>query len=87
MKQFAGDIMILNVYQKSQSYDVWFLRNTVRQTEFFVILSHFLPFYHPLPLPIDPENQNFEKTKKSLEILSFYTYMCTINEEHMIYGS
>ena len=25
--------------------------------------------------------------KKCLEILSFYTYMCTINEDHMIYGS
>ena len=51
-----------------------------------VILGHFLPFYHSPPN--DPENQNFEekKWKKCLEILSFYTYMCTINED-MIYGS
>ena len=28
-----------------------------------------------------------KKWKKCLEILSFYTYMCTINEDHMIYGS
>ena len=25
--------------------------------------------------------------KKCLEILSFYTYMCNINKDHMIYGS
>ena len=28
-----------------------------------------------------------EKWKKCLEILSFYKYMCTKNEDHMIYGS
>ena len=71
----------------SQSYDVRFLRYGVRQTEFFVILGHFLPFYHH-PIMI-PKNQNFErkKMKKCLEILSFYTYMCTIYEDHIIYGS
>ena len=35
---------------------------------FFVILGNFLPYY----LPNNPENQNFEKMKKHLEI-SFYT--------------
>ena len=34
-----------NVYYKWQSYDVWFLRYEVQQTEFLVILDHFLPFY------------------------------------------
>ena len=33
-----------NVYQKWQSYDVWFLRYGVQQTEVFVILEHFLSF-------------------------------------------
>ena len=47
------------VYRKWWSYDVWFLRYGVRQTEFFIILGHFLPFY---PL-IDPEYKNFEKCK------------------------
>ena len=53
-----------NVYQKSQSYDVHFLRLKVRQTGFFVILGHFLPFYttppndHPPPPHAnDPKNQ------------------------------
>ena len=37
----------------------------------------FCPFTTP-----PPKNQ-----KKYLEILSFYTYICTTNEDHMIYGS
>ena len=38
-----------HAYQKSKSYDVWFLRYGARETEFFLILDHFLPF-HPPPL-------------------------------------
>ena len=53
----------------------------MQQTDFFIILDHFLPFYPPN----SPKNQNFEKLKKHLEILSFY--MCTINENHIMYGS
>ena len=33
------------VHQKSQSYDVQFLKYRVRETKHFVILGHFLPFY------------------------------------------
>ena len=58
-----------NLYHKCQTYDIWFLRYGAWQTEFFVILDHFLPFY----LPKNPKNQNFEKLKKCLEISSFYT--------------
>ena len=47
------------------SYHVWFLKYEAQQ--FFVILHHFLPFYPPMDL----ENQNFDKMKKYLEILSF----------------
>ena len=53
-----------HVYQKPQSYDVWFLRFGVRQAEFFVILGHFLHFQHPGNL----ENRNFKIEKKNLEI-------------------
>ena len=57
------------MYQKSQSYDVWFLRHGVRRTEFFVIRDCFLPFYPPMDL----ENQNLEKKwKKHLKALPFY---------------
>ena len=38
-------------------------------TESFVILGHFSPF----ELPNNPKNENFEKMKISLELLSFYT--------------
>ena len=47
-KKIAGDIIILHVYQKSQLYDVRFLRYRVRQTGFFVILGYFCPFTPPL---------------------------------------
>ena len=54
----------------------------MQQTEFFVIMDHFLPFYPPM----DPENQNFEKMKKTLEDI-IILQMCTINDSHMMYGS
>ena len=60
-----------HVYHKWQSNNVWFLRYWVQQIDFFVILNHFLPF-NP---PNNPKYQNFEKLKKHLEILSFYTYV------------
>ena len=71
-----------NLHHKWQSYDAWFLRFEVQQTEFFVILDHFLPFYPPM----DPENQNFEKMKKTPEDI-IILQMCTINDSHMMYGS
>ena len=37
MKKFA-------VYQKSQSFDVWFLRHGVGQTKVFIIMDRFLSF-------------------------------------------
>ena len=42
-------------------YDVWFLRYGVQQTEFFVMLGHFLPFYPTN----NPKNQNFENVTKT----------------------
>ena len=36
-----------HVYHKWQSYDIWFLRHSAQQKEFYVILDYFLPFYHP----------------------------------------
>ena len=50
-----------HMYHKWQSYDVWFLRYQVWQTEFFVILDNFLPI-HPLKTK---KNQNFQKMKKT----------------------
>ena len=70
------------MYHKWQSYDVWFLRYGVWQTEFFVILDHFLPFYPPK----NPKNQNFEKMKQPPGDI-IILHMCTINDNHMMYGS
>ena len=42
---------------KNNNNDLWFLIYHARQTEFFVILGYFLPFYPSNNL----ENQNFEK--------------------------
>ena len=45
---------------KWQSYNIWFLRYEVWQTEFFVILGHALPFY-----PITTQNINILKKRKN----------------------
>ena len=63
-----------HVYQKWQSYHVWFLRYGTRWTEFFVILVHFLIFLHPNNL----KNENFEKMPKMAGISSFYTSVTKI---------
>ena len=80
MKKFAGD-HFTHEFQKSQSYDVWFLRYGVRHTECFVIMDRFLPFYSP----VNPENQHFEKMKRTLEDITILQ-MFIINYSHMIYG-
>ena len=53
-----------HVHQKSQSYDVRFLRYRVRETKNFIILDHVLPFYLSA-CPNDPKYQNFEKIWKN----------------------
>ena len=62
--------------------DLWFLRYGAWQTEVFVILDSFLPFYPSNNL----KNQNFEKMKKTPRDI-IILHMCTINDNHMIYGS
>ena len=56
-------------------YDTWFLEYWARETKFFVILDHFLPFY----LGNNPKNQNFEKKwKKKINTRRYYhfTHVC-----------
>ena len=59
------------MYQKLRSYDVCFLRYGVQQTEFFVILGHFLLFYHTNNAKI--KILKIRRKKKCLEISSLYT--------------
>ena len=70
------------VYQKPKSYEVQFLRYAVRQTGFFVILGHFLPFYSHN----NQENQNSTKMKKVTGD-GIILHMCTKNHNHMMYSS
>ena len=74
-----GDIILLyiHVYHKWRSYDIWFLKYKVWQTEIFVILGHFLPF-QPLENP-----EKLKKTPGDIIIL----HICTINDNHMMYDS
>ena len=68
-----------NVYHKWQSFEVWFLKYKVQQTEFFVILDHFLPFHSHN----NPKSQNFEKIKKPPgDIITLHR--STINDNHMM---
>ena len=65
----------------------WFLRYGARKTGLFLILDNFCPFTPLFPLPPNnPENQNFEKMKKTPGDI-IILHKCTINDNHMIYGS
>ena len=69
-KKTTGDIIILHMCTSNQNhimYGSW--DKKCKGQSFFVILGHFLL----LAPPNNPKNQNFEKIKKHLEILSFYT--------------
>ena len=50
--------------------------------EFCVIFNHFLPIYPPK----NTKNLNFEKMKNTPGDI-IILHMCTINENHMMYGS
>ena len=58
--------------------EIW----SVWQTELFDILDSFLPFYHPN----NPKKQKFEKMKKAPGDI-IILHKCTINDNHMMYGS
>ena len=49
--------------------------------------QNFLSFWGIFCPLLIPKIKILKKMKKYLEILSFDTYMCTINEDHMIYSS
>ena len=85
-KKTFGDAIILQhlVQQKSQSNDVCIclLRYGLRQTTF----CHFRPFFALLPHYWHWKlkfGKNVKKTHGDIILL----LMCTINEDHMMYGS
>ena len=68
----------------SFTHALWFLRYRAQQTEFFLILDHFMLFYLS-PLPEQPEELKFWKNEKNLYIIILDKY--TINGNHLLYGS
>ena len=86
IKKIPGDITLIlsyiHVYHKWKSYDTWFLKYKVPQTEIFIILGHFFFPFSPL-------------TTWKIKILTLKNipgdiiilHICTINDNHMMYGS
>ena len=66
---------------------------TLWRADFFVILDCFLHFYPlpmltipaPPPTPPPPQKKKFEKMKKLAG--DIILHMCTLNNNHLIYGS
>ena len=86
MKKFAGDIIILLMCTKNHNhmmYGFWYMEwDRQNFLSFWVI---FCPFHTPpLMIPKIKILKKYEKKKPENIIL---LYMCTINEDHMIYGS
>ena len=84
MKKFAEDIIILHMCTKNHNIWLWFQDTEWQRHKLLLFWAIFCPFTIP---KIKNLKKKKKKRKKCLEILSFYTFICTINEDHMIYGS
>ena len=75
-KKTCRDIIILHLCTTNENH---MMKSGVRQTEFFVIMDYFLPFYlAPPDLPTNnPKNQNFDKMKKITGDI-FILHMCVL---------
>ena len=65
------EISHLHMCTKNHNHMRYGFWDWVRQTNCFVLLDHFLPFYPPN----NPENQNFQNMKKAYEDV-IMLYMC-----------
>ena len=82
LKKISRDTIILHMWTTNDNhmiYGSWYMKCG---REFFVILDHFLPFHPPNNL----KNQNFKKLKKAPRDI-IILHMCTINDNHTMYGS
>ena len=70
------------MYHKWKSYDVCFLRYEAWQTDLFVILGHFLPFY---PTNNPPKLKFWKNEIKTGDIIILNKR--TKNYDHMLYRS
>ena len=86
MKKFAGDIICV-----PKITIIWCTLPLI-WSETGKKFCHFAPFFAILPIPLMIPKIKILKEKKKNEknasrYKSFYTNMCIINEDHMIYGS
>ena len=68
------------VYRKWQSYDIWFLRYQLQQTDFFCHLWPFFSFY----ALNSPKDENIKKMKNTPGDI-IISHKCTKNHDHMLY--
>ena len=87
-RKTPGDIIILHLCTKNLNDIICSSWDIERDRLKLVILGTFLPFYPPT----NAKNQNFKKIKKTnkqkrnaADIIILY--MCTKNQNHMMYGS
>ena len=66
----TGDNIISHKCNINDKHMMYGSCNMKPNRQFFLILEHFLPFYPSN----NQKNQNFQKIKKHLELLSFYIY-------------
>ena len=66
---------------KREVCDVKFLRYEARQTKFFIILGHCLPFH----TTDNPKNQKFKKMKKKTKILEISLFYTSVPKIMIIY--
>ena len=77
-------LLFTYVYHKWQSYHVWFLRYGVQQKQNF---WWFLAVFCPSILQTTPQkNENILKKWKKMPKDFITLHMCTINDNHMMYG-
>ena len=77
-----GDTIFLYMCTINDNHMLYGSWDTKCDTEFFLILDHFLPFY----LLTTQKIKNLKKFKeKPGDVIILHT--CTINDNHVMYGS
>ena len=79
-KKRCGYHHFTQVYNKWQSYDIWFLRYEVHQTGFFF---HLAPFFALLP-PYQPEKWKCQKNEKMPGYI-IILHKCTKHYDHRLF--
>ena len=85
MKKIPEDIIILHMSTINDNHMTSFMIPKIWSTT-NRIFCHFGQCFALLP-PNNPENQNFKKMKKKTPGDIIILHMCTINDNHMMYGS